>query len=196
MEMKKISLTKAARSVLLIPVMLACLATMVTGEGKQYQSTRETYAMPDVTLINQDGEKVKFRDLMQSDKPVLVDFIFCTCSTICPVLSAGFVNVQNKLGAETRTVRLVSISIDPENDKPKVMRDYLRRYRAKPGWDFLTGARKDIESVRRAFNSYRENKMSHEPLMFIRTPKGDSWTRIFGITSTEELLAEIKKAGA
>ncbi len=194
--MKKRSLIKAAQSVLCVPVMLACMATMVIGEEKQYQSTIEYYRMPDVTLINQDGKKVNFKKLMQSDKPVVVDFIFCTCSTICPVLSASFVNVQKKLGAESQNVHLVSISIDPEHDKPKVMKEYLRRYRAKPGWDFLTGSRKDIESVRKAFDSYIANKMSHQTLMFISMPKDGGWFRIFGITSTEELLAEIKKAGA
>lgn len=194
--MKKTSLMRAAQSVLIISVMFACMATTVNGEEKQYQSTIEYYRMPDVTLINQDGKKVQFKKLMQSDKPVVVDFIFCTCSTICPVLSASFVNLQNKLGAESKNAHLVSISIDPEHDKPKVMKEYLRRYRAKPGWDFLTGSKKDIESVRKAFNSYIANKMSHQTLMFISMPKDGGWFRVFGITSTEELLAEIKKAGA
>ena len=194
--MKKRSLLRAAQSVLCIPVLLACMATTVIGEEKKYQSTIEYYRMPDVTLINQDGKKVNFKKLMQSDKPVVVDFIFCTCTTICPVLSASFVNLQNKLGAESQNVRLISISIDPEHDKPKVMKEYLRRYRAKPGWDFLTGSRKDIESVRKAFDSYIANKMSHQTLMFISMPKDGGWFRIFGITSTGELSAEIKKAGA
>ena len=69
-------------------------------------------------------------------------------------------------------------------------------YRAKPGWEFLTGSKKDIESVRRAFDSYVTNKMAHQPLMLIRKPQDNSWIRIFGITSTEELLTELKKAGA
>jgi protein SCO1 len=192
--MKKISLMKAAQCALFIPILLVCMATMVNGEEKNYQRTVENFMMPDVTLINQDREKVRFKDYMQSDQPVLVDFIFSTCSTICPVLSVSFVNLQRKLGDESGNVRLVSISIDPENDTPRLMKDYLKRYHAKPGWDFLTGSRKDINSVMRAFNAYIPNKMSHYPLMFIRMPRDGTWVRTFGIMSTSELMAEVQQA--
>jgi len=192
--MKKISLMKAAQCALFIPILLVCMATMVNGEEKNYQRTVENFMMPDVTLINQDREKVRFKDYMQSDQPVLVDFIFSTCSTICPVLSVSFVNLQRKLGDESGNVRLVSISIDPENDTPRLMKDYLKRYHAKPGWDFLTGSRKDINSVMRAFNAYIPNKMSHYPLMFIRMPRDGTWVRTFGIMSTSELMAEVLQA--
>jgi protein SCO1/2 len=130
---------------------------------------------------------------MQSDQPVVVDFIFGTCTTICPVLSAAYVNLQQKLGPDSQKVKLVSISIDPENDSPKVMKEYLKRYRAKPGWDFLTGSRADIDSVMYAFNAYIPNKMSHYPLTLIRSPSDGKWTRIFGLMSSSEFLGEYKK---
>jgi protein SCO1/2 len=161
----------------------------------KYQRTAETYKIPDVVLINQDGNKVQFASLLSSDKPVIVDFIFGTCTTICPVLSAGFVNLQQKLGPNAQKVQLVSISIDPENDTPKVLKEYLKRYRAKPGWDFLTGSRKDIDSVMRAFNAYIPNKMSHFPLTLIRTPGDGTWIRIFGLMSSSEFMGEYQKAG-
>jgi protein SCO1 len=193
--MKKISLIKATQSLVLITIMLACMATMAKGEEKKYQRTVENYMIPEVTLINQDGKKISFKNLVQSDKPVIVDFIFGTCTTICPVLSAGYLNLQQKLGADIQKVRLVSISIDPENDTPKVMKEYLTRYRAKPGWDFLTGSRKDIDAVMRAFNAYIPNKMSHYALNFIRMPESGKWIRISGIMSTSEFVTETRLAG-
>jgi protein SCO1/2 len=111
------------------------------------------------------------------------------------VLSAGFVNLQQKLGQNSSNVQLISISIDPENDTPKVMKEYLKRYRAKPGWDFLTGSREDINKVMHAFNAYIPNKMSHFPLTLIRNPQDGKWVRIFGLTSTSEFLNEYKKVG-
>ena len=132
---------------------------------------------------------------MQSDKPVIVDFIFGTCTTICPILSAGFANLQHKLAPDAQKVHLVSISIDPENDTPKVMTDYLKRYRAKTGWDFLTGSRADIDKVMYAFNAYIPNKMSHYPLTLIRTPSDGKWVRVFGLLSSTEFLDETRKAG-
>jgi protein SCO1/2 len=87
-------------------------------------------------------------------------------------------------------VRLVSISIDPENDTPKVMRDYLKRYRSRPGWDFLTGTRTDIDRVMYAFNAYIADKMDHYPLTLIRNPSDGRWVRIDGLMSSAELMEE------
>ncbi|QEM70173.1 SCO family protein [Geobacter sp. FeAm09] len=164
-------------------------------DAKKYQRTIEAYAIPDVVLVNQNGTKVRLREALKSDKPVVVDFIFGTCTTICPILSVGYANLQQKLGANSPNVHLVSISIDPENDTPKVMRDYLKRYRAKPGWDFLTGSRADIDKVMYAFNAYIPNKMSHYPLTLIRSPRDGKWIRIFGLLSSSEFMNECQKAG-
>lgn len=167
----------------------------LAAEKKTYKLTVEKYAIPDVTLIDQNGKKVRLLSILESNKPVVVDFIFGTCTTICPVLSAGYVNLQQKLGEDSGRVQLVSISIDPENDTPKVIKEYLKRYRAKPGWDFLTGSRKDIDAVMRAFNAYIPNKMSHYALTLIHKPKVDNWIRIYGIMSSSEFFEETKKAG-
>lgn len=178
-------------SFLLLMLMAVTLPTPpARAEGKRYKRTVERYTIPDVTLINQEGKKVRLQALLKGDTPVVVDFIYGTCTTICPVLSAGFANLQGKLGPASQNVRLVSITIDPEYDTPKVMKDYLKRYRAKPGWDFLTGSRADIDAVMRGFNAYIPDKMSHYPLNLIRSPKDGSWVRLFGIMSSREFLEE------
>jgi protein SCO1/2 len=130
--------------------------------------------------------------VLKSDQPVVVDFIYGDCTTICPVLSTGFVNLQNKLTATNRKTRFISISIDPENDTPEVMKEYLKQFNAKPGWDFLTGSRADIDAVMKGFNAYVPNKLLHYPLNMIRNPKDGSWVRLFGIMSSQELLAEFQ----
>jgi protein SCO1/2 len=158
----------------------------------RYQRSVERYRAPDVELVNQDGEKIRLRKLVETDQPVVIDFIYGTCTTICPVLSAGYVSLQKKLAKEGRSVRLISITIDPENDTPRVMKDYLERYRAQPGWDFLTGTRADIDKVMTAFNAYIPDKMSHYPLNMIRNPKDGTWVRLFGILSSKEFMGEYK----
>lgn len=188
-----------SKSLVSLLVLFFCLIVYSTNQShaadQTYKRTIESYTMPDVVLVNQNGTKVRFKDIMQSNKPVVVDFIFGTCTTICPVLSAGFVNLQNKIGPDSQKVHLVSISIDPENDAPKVLKEYLKRYRAKPGWDFFTGSRRDIDSVMRAFNAYIPNKMSHYPLTLIRSPADGKWVRIFGLMSSSEFLSEFQKVG-
>jgi protein SCO1/2 len=180
---------------LLLFAVLPLAARPAAAEELKYKRTIESYTMPDVTLVNQDGKRVKLKTLIDSNKPVVVDFIYGTCTTICPVLSAGYVNLQRKLGQNSGNVHLISISIDPENDTPKVMKEYLKRYRAQPGWDFLTGSRADIDKVMHAFDAYIPNKMYHYPLNLIHNPKDGKWVRIFGLTSTSEFMNEYKKVG-
>jgi len=160
---------------------------------KAYTRSVEQYVVPDVVLVDQHGAKVRLKDFLQTDKPVVLDFIFGTCTTICPILSAGYVNLQNKLGPDSQSVRLVSVSIDPEHDTPKVLKDYLKRYRAKQGWDFLTGSREDIDKVMMAFGAYVQDKMSHYPLTLIRSPHDGTWIRLFGLMSTVEFMNEVQK---
>ena len=161
-----------------------------------YQRSVEQYRVPEVVLVNQDGVAVPLRPYLQAaDRLVVVEFIYATCTTICPVLSAGFANLQRKLAPGTDRVRLVSISIDPEHDTPREIKTYLERYQAQPGWDFLTGSRADIDSVMRAFAAWVPNKMAHFPLTLIHRPGAAEWVRINGLTSTSELLGECRKAG-
>jgi protein SCO1 len=159
-----------------------------------YKKTEHAYVMPDVVLIDQHGKKVRFDSLFRQKKVIVLDFIFGTCTTICPVLSAGFVNFQNRLGHDAARVHLISISIDPEHDTPKILKEYLRKFRAKPGWDFLTGSRENINKVMHAFNAYTADKMAHAPLTFVYSPVKNRWARIDGLTAASELMDEYRKA--
>lgn len=156
----------------------------------KYNRSVERYTVPDVTLVNQDGERIPLRSLLEGDKPVILDFIYGTCTTICPVLSIGFSHFQKQLGADAGNVRLVSISIDPDNDTPPVMKEYLARYNAREGWDFLSGKREDIFKVMKAFDAYVVNKMNHFPLTILHAPGSKNWIRITELLGTSDLMHE------
>jgi protein SCO1 len=176
-------------------LILVCIGSAALAEDGGYRRTVEAYDIPDVVLTNQNGEAVSFRDIVQSDKPVILNFIFSTCAAICPVLSASFVNLQQEIGTGYQDVRLVSISIDPENDTPKELSAFLKRYGAKPGWDFFTGPREAINTILLAFKAYTPNKMYLYPLTLIRSPEDGKWIRIFGIMNNSEFISECRKAG-
>jgi len=168
------------------------VATAHAEKPKRYQRSVEQYIVPDVELVNQDRQKVRLQELLSGDKPVMLDFIYGTCTTICPVLSAGFSNLQKKLGTESGELQLVSVTIDPQYDTPEIMKEYLQRYRSKPGWDFLTGSSEDIDKVMHAFDAYVPNKMSHYPLTLLRGPGDKDWIRIYGLIGTGDLMAEYR----
>ena len=161
--------------------------------GEGYERILARYSVPNVTLLNQDGEAVRLRSLTDSGKPLIMDFIFTTCTTICPVLSAGLANLRSELGYKAAGVQIVSITIDPEFDRPLRLKEYGSRFNAGPGWTFLTGNRDDIGRVLQAFDAFIVDKMSHEPLYILRGPNSDQWVRIRGLVGVGDLLKEFHR---
>jgi protein SCO1/2 len=180
-----------ARAVLALALIFLVVPSI--SAAPPYEIVEMTIEIPDVALIDQDAREVTLRELVDSGDVVMVDFIFGTCTTICPILSAGFSNLQRRLGSGPGGPVLISLSIDPEHDTPEIMTSYLKRYRAQPGWSFLTGDRDDIDVIMHAFDAYVPDKMSHQPVTFIKGNGPDQWIKIDGLVSTKDLLAELEK---
>jgi protein SCO1/2 len=155
-----------------------------------YQRSLVNYQLPQVTLQDAAGQELSLQDAIDRDKTVVLNFIFTSCPTICPVLSAVFAQSQSLFEKENAEVQLVSISIDPEHDTPARLRDYADKFNANNNWSFLTGQLQDIIKVQKAFNIYRGNKMNHIPATFILTPDADQWLRIDGFTNAKQLVQE------
>jgi protein SCO1/2 len=149
--------------------------------------------LPDVLLVDQDGHPVRFRSHFAAQEPLVVTFIYTTCTTVCPAVSAGFATLQARLGTDSARVHLVSISLDPKHDTPKAMKDYLRRFRARPGWEYFTGSPEDLRRVRSEFDQHVPGHGSMMPLSFIRSPKDGKWIRIAGSRTPGEFTAECLK---
>ena len=156
----------------------------------RYRRSERRYAVPDVTLVDEAGRTVRLRELLAGDEPVMVNFIFTTCQVICPVMSRIFAGVQRELGGEAARVRLVSISIDPEQDTPERLRAYAARFGAGPGWTFLTGRIQDVVAVERAFDAYLGDKMNHRPVTLLRQRQDRPWVRLDGVASPADLARE------
>jgi protein SCO1/2 len=162
-------------------------------QQKGFMRTEHNYPIPDVTLKDQNGDRAPLQELLGAgDKPVMLNFIFTTCTTICPVLSASFSQFQEALGDESEEVRMVSISIDPEYDTPERLREYAERFHATESWNFYTGNLPDIVTVQKAFDVYRGDKMNHPPVSFLRDRKGGPWIRFEGFASIEDLMQEYR----
>ena len=161
--------------------------------GDAYKRSVKAYQVPDVVLTDFDDRPVRLRELLATNDPVMVNFIFTTCSTICPVTTSVLAEMPVRLGSEGKRLRLISISIDPENDTPLQLKAYARSYQAGERWKFLTGRTADVKNVQMAFESYRGDKMSHEPVTLMRQSSGKSWVRIDGFATPDELVREYRK---
>jgi protein SCO1 len=142
----------------------------------------------DLVFTDQTGRKVSLRDAVTADAPVLVNFIFTSCTTICPVMSAGFANLQHRLDGDHKRVKLVSISIDPEVDTPSRLQEYAAGLGAGDSWLFLTGTVADAEAAQRAFGVFRGTKESHAAATFIRRTSTGKWEKLDGLASGDTLV--------
>lgn len=156
-----------------------------------YRVSNHDYDVPDVELLDASGDDIALRELLESGQPVALNFIFTTCTTICPVMSVTFAQMQQVLGPDAERVHLVSISIDPQYDRPAILEAYAKQFRAGGNWTFLTGDTSDIVSVLRSFDSYTGSKMSHRPVTLLKRPESASWIRIDGLPNGETLAQEV-----
>jgi protein SCO1 len=150
------------------------------------------YDIPNVEVIRKDGKKLPFIKEMDDGSPVIMNFIFASCSAICPMLSHVFSQVQAKLAKDAPKVHLMSISIDPENDTPTKLSEYAKKFGAGSDWDFYTGTIEASVAIQKAFNAYRGDKMNHSSVVLLRTAPGKPWLRLEGFVSPDAVIREYR----
>ncbi len=183
-------------SAIRVSALLALAAAMTIGLATTGATTGANrsiadYNVPQVTLVRDDGKRVSLPDELNDGRPVVMDFFFTSCTTICPLLSQTLARLQDRLGAERDRVHIVSISIDPEEDTPARLTEYAKRYKAGPEWRHYTGTEQAIIATAKAFNAYRGDKMSHTPLTLLRLAPGKPWIRFDGFATPEQLMQEL-----
>lgn len=116
---------------------------------------------PNLLLTNQDGEKLRFFDDMLKDKVVVINFIYTSCPDACPLETARLIEVYDLLKDWVgKDIFFYSISIDPDIDTPAVLKEYSKRFKTGPGWQFLTGSKADIRTVREKLGMIRSDEQS------------------------------------
>ncbi len=154
--------------------------------------TMAEYAIPPITLVRDDGTTVSLSAELNDGRPVVLNFIYTTCTEVCPLVSRTLAQLQDKLGADRDRVHLMSITIDPEADTPARLAVYARKYGAGPEWQHYSGTIEASIAAQRAFDAYRGDKMNHTPATFLRAAPGQPWIRIDGFATADELLGELR----
>lgn len=165
---------------------------MAAAESKTISRTVAEYKIPELKLVNVEGKEKLLSEIISSKKPVMLNFIFTTCTAICPIMSSSFAQVSTQLGSEFKDLQLISISVDPEQDTPVKLKEYAMRFTGSTQWQLFTGSLSNSIIVQKAFDSYRGDKMNHLPLAFIRGANSKQWIRLEGLASAEELMKELR----
>jgi protein SCO1/2 len=147
------------------------------------------------TLTTHDGKTVRFYDDLLKGKIVAINLIYTTCKFACPLETARLAQVQKVLGDRMgKDVFFYSITIDPEHDTPDVLKDYAQKFKAGPGWLFLTGKPSDIETLSRKIGLYSEptvNADGHTPNLLVGNEVTGQWMRNSGLDNPKFLARTI-----
>ena len=162
-------------------------------------TTTEKYAfssaqIPDVRVYNQNGEALNFYSDLIKGNNVAINFIFTTCTNVCPVLTATFRRVQVELEKSEANTKLISISVDPVVDTPERLREFATKFKAGSGWTFVTGEKAEIDSLLQRLGVGSGNKNDHTSMILVGNDPADFWTRTYGLSSPSALVRVMTNA--
>ena len=146
------------------------------------KSAKPKMVIPDVAVLDQHGNALHFYTDLIKDKTVAINFIFTNCTTICPPLAATFARLQKELGDKIgKDVHLISISVDPVTDTPERLKAWGAKFKAGPGWTFVTGEKQEMDKLLNALGAAVSKREDHTPAMIIGNDSKGVWTRTYGL---------------
>jgi len=158
--------------------------TKVSASGQVSKMT-----IPDIEVLDQNGRKIHFYTDLVKGQTVVINFIFTTCTTICPPLGATFARVQKELGDKVgRDVRFISISVDPATDTPERLKAWGAKFHAGDGWTFVTGNKPQVDELLRVLGASSARREDHSPTVLIGNDAQGAWTRTYGLANTGQLV--------
>jgi protein SCO1/2 len=186
------------------------LITMVVVKGREQsaQIAAETgTGQPTVggpfTLTNQDGQVVDQSIL--KDKWTLVFFGFTYCPDYCPTTLGVLNAVQERMGGKAKDLQIVFVSIDPERDTPKLLKDYLSSDGFPDGVIGLTGTPEQTAQVAKAYRAFYQKvgegegyTMNHSLTVYLMGPDGQFRSAVahdLGPDKTAKLIERAMERG-
>lgn len=165
--------------------------------AKELPGLRANY-FPNLILRTHENKVVRFYDDLVKGKLVTFNFMYAICDGICPGMTANLVKVQKLLGRRVgRDIFMYSITLQPEVDSPRVLSNYVKDYGIKPGWQFLTGKRADIEILRRKLGFVDpdpvidKDKSQHIGLVRVGNERLDRWLACPALANPEQIVKSI-----
>ncbi|HEX8119184.1 MAG TPA: SCO family protein, partial [Pyrinomonadaceae bacterium] len=147
----------------------------------------------DVELLDQDGNKVRFYSDVLKGKTVIINAFFTTCTSVCPPMNRNLEKVQEALGDRIgKDVFIVSMSVDPETDTPPRLKEYAKRFHAKPGWLFLTGKKENLDWALYRVGQYVEAKDDHTTVIVVGNEATGLWKKALGMAKAADLIQIVK----
>lgn len=156
--------------------------------------------IPNVELVTQAGELVRFYDDCVRGRTVVVQFFFTDCQGACPLSTGRLLELQRALGERLgRDITFLSITLDPGHDTPEVLAEHARTVGARPGWIFLTGRPEDILALRRRLGVFDldpeldRDRNQHAGVLVLGNDAKQRWSMKPATLPVRPLLAALER---
>ncbi|HLI95770.1 MAG TPA: SCO family protein [Candidatus Baltobacteraceae bacterium] len=148
-------------------------------------------------LIDQNGHPFTFASLRGT--PLIVTFIAAHCTDACPLINAQFAQASQQLAKAHVHVRLLTITLDPEHDSLRDMREIARRFGADPHmWILADGSRSDVHAIMNAFGVTAERGRKgyadvHTTFVYLVDARGNLRKTILASTALSDQIVELAR---
>lgn len=172
------------------------LNTAVESDTKRQATKRQAAAQnyfSDITLVNQDGEPVRFYSDLIKDKVVVINAFFATCQGSCLPMNRNLEKVQeafkNRLGKD---LLIISISVDPALDTPSSLKEYAKKLKAVRGRLFITGKKENVDWALYKLGQYVEAREQHTNIFIVGNERTGLWKKVFGLAKADEIIKAVE----
>ena len=158
----------------------------------QDQPAPVALSVPDIEVVNQYGQHVRFNSQVVEGRVAIVTGFFTSCSSMCPFTQEKLAQVAKLLGPRMgKDVVIISVSVDPENDTPARMKEWGEKFHIGSGWTLLSGKRTEVDTLLKSLGLFVELRQRHQSALMIGNSTA-GWVRISSWTPSEKLakLAE------
>jgi protein SCO1/2 len=161
----------------------------VQSEPKPDAKAPHAPAIPDVSALDQNGRPLRFYSDLIKGRAVMLNFIFTSCTYVCPLQGANFSKLQAALGDRLgKDVSLISVSIDPLTDTPRRLKSWGAKFGARPGWTLVTGSKAEMDRLLRALTGDPSGVSEHSSVVFIGDYDRGVWVRADGLDDPARLI--------
>jgi protein SCO1/2 len=159
---------------------LALLPAVALAEPAPGRAGRARAWFTDTPLIDQDRRThALYTDLLEP-RAVLINVAFVGCSSACPLLTQHLARTRDALGDRFgRDIWFLSITVDPLNDGPDELKRFAQRQGADgPGWRFLTGAPKDVQTALQRLGLWVDRPDDHQTGLIAGHARAGRWGKL------------------
>lgn len=181
------------RLLLLFAFMSATLTWSLSAAGASAWDA-PVRAIPDVTVHDQDGRPLKFYSDLIKGRVVAINFVYTTCTTVCPTLAMLFRHARTALGTQASRVQFISVSVDPVNDTPARLKAFADKFGAGLGWAMVTANKSDLDILLKALSAPTGDKLDHSPAVLVGDDTVGRWTRIDSLGKPQTLVDILREA--